>query len=375
MPSQLRITRNASCTFQRTSYGLTPYLEHLISREGAAAVTRADVDGETPLFHSAKAGHTAVVKLLLAVGADPNPEDRSGHKPLHLAAKNNHAGVVTALLAAGVSPLTEKTREGPRTTFPLPGGPRTKGSTPLMYACRAGHVAAVEAFLPWIHDIGTVHWALDWASRAGEAQVVKRLFLLLAGADMHRRDGFSQTPLHHAAHQPALLRLLLRASADPNVESKLGGTLLHTQLSLEGGWEVVKLLVEEGKANINKRRLRDGKTPFMAMIDKDGDLNVGVRFIHAFGPDCTIADNASNCPPHAAAQCGHEWGESCASPWDKLVDPPRRRRKGWPTELQARDSVGTTTTAPHITQESHITTSFLPCLYLPQYEMSYPLGV
>ncbi len=408
--------QNVSARDIAASYGLTPYLEHLITREGAAAITCADVNGETPLFHSAKAGHTAVVKLLLAVGADPNPEDRSGHKPLHLAAKNNHAGVVTALLAAGVSPMTEKTRENPRTRFPLSGGPRTKGSTALMYACQAGHVAAVEAFLPWLHDIRAVHQALDWASREGQAQVVKRLIqhpgvdvnatvrgvtplfnaclkndvesiealvlagavanvvcrgepdefsggegydqahrgrgavspleafciaqkhrdeeavedagslerglqlLLRAGADIHRRDGFSQTPLHHAAHQPALLHLLLRAGADPNVDSEFGGTLLHTQLSREGGWEVVKLLVEKGKADINMRRLRDGKTPLMAMIDEEGDLDVGVRFIHAFGPDCTIADNVGNCPLHAAAQRGHELGESRASRWDKLVD-------------------------------------------------------
>ncbi|KAK4150484.1 ankyrin-2 [Chaetomidium leptoderma] len=339
-------------------YGLSPYLEHLVRREGTANVTSVDSNGQTPLFHAAEEGHAVAFCWL-----------------------------------PGVNPLTQKTRENPGRR--CGNAARSTGHTPLMYACQAGHVAAVEAFLPHLKRVNTVQRALCWASNEGQAKVVKRLIqhpgvnvnaevrghtalfgacaqkdvesietllmagadatilcrggsdefagmgghrydsagpkspleafcgflqyhnpdldlevgelehglelLLRAGADIHRRGSNLKTPLHHAAGRPALLRLLLRAGADPNAESSDGGTLLHTNLSGEGGWEVIKLLVEEGKADINKRRHSDGKTPVLVMCDGRWDRGACLRFINEFGPDCTIADLQGNTPLHGAA--------------------------------------------------------------------------
>ncbi|KAK4031963.1 ankyrin-2 [Parachaetomium inaequale] len=386
-------------------YGLTQYLQHLLSRGGAAVVNCVDSWGQTPLFSAAEKGHGAAVNVLIDAGAHPDPDNAVGLKPLHEAAANNHASVVTVLLAAGVDPLTPKTRENPGRR--CGNAPITRGHTPLMYACQAGHVAAVEAFLPYLKDVDTVQRALYWATKAAKANVVKRLIqhpgvdvnaqvrgdtallnactqndvesmeallmagadatalcrgvgdefggigtrviylggsdsddglispleafcssgnlrrfrstnseletdglkhglelLLRAGADIYRRDSNLRTPLHHAAGRPALLRLLLLAGADPNAESSDGSTLLHTQLHGEEGWDLVKLLAEEGKANINKRRHNDGKTPLLVFVDS-WDLSVCLRFIEEFRPDCTIADNDGNTPLHKAASLSH----------------------------------------------------------------------
>ena len=373
-------------------YGLTRYLEHLLRRDGATTATCVTSKLQTPLFYAAESGHAATVQLLIANGADLNPEDHVGHKPLHLAAQNNHAGVVEVLLAAGVDPLTTQSRKD-HTVWRSwsqygewwgPGGP-----TALMYACRAGHVAVIGAFLPWLHDVSVVQQALDCASQAGQPKVVKRLIshpgvdvnamvyghtalfnacdasdvesmealllagadatllcpggdgqfgkrrespvspleifcssrrqrddgpvlgggglergldlLLGAGADLHRRDLHLQTPLHRAAGRLALFRLLLRAGADPNAESANGGTLLHMDLGYgDDAWELVELLVREGKADINKRQRSNGQTPVIAMV-RGGNIGACLRFINEFGPDCTIADDDGDTALHKAA--------------------------------------------------------------------------
>ncbi|KAK4032081.1 putative ankyrin repeat protein [Parachaetomium inaequale] len=372
-----RETADVTASHIAARYGLTPYLQHLLDlgRDGTTATLGCMTSGlETPLSLAAEAGHADTAKLLIAAGADLNAEDAGGYHPIHRAAENNHAGVVAALLGAGVDPLTEMTHKERGSS--RGGGGKVWKSTPLLIACRAGHVAVVEALLPWLQDMGAVQQALAWAARAGQGKLVKRLLqhpgieinamvgedtalfnacrradvesiealvsagadatilclgteemfgydcrrqnchdgpisplevfcsswennddgpvlggggleralelLLRAGADLHRRDAAHKTPLHYAAGRD-------------------GGTLLHMRHDHgDAGWELIKLLVEEGKADINKRRRSDGKTPVMAM-DWKGPLGTCLRFIKAYSPDCTIADDAGDTPLHMAA--------------------------------------------------------------------------
>lgn len=63
--------------------------------------------GETPLSYSAHGGHLESLALLLAAGADPNHVVREGEfewSVLCFAAMAGHAGVVDALLSAGADP-------------------------------------------------------------------------------------------------------------------------------------------------------------------------------------------------------------------------------------------------------------------------------
>ena len=55
----------------------------------------------TPLLWAAAKGHEAVVKVLIAAGADVNKMSKSGATPLGEAARNGHEAVVKMLKAAG----------------------------------------------------------------------------------------------------------------------------------------------------------------------------------------------------------------------------------------------------------------------------------
>ena len=62
-----------------------------------------DIDGRTPLYRAAAAGHTDMVGLLLERGAKPNTTDVFGWGPLHKSSQLNHVGCVELLLAGGAS--------------------------------------------------------------------------------------------------------------------------------------------------------------------------------------------------------------------------------------------------------------------------------
>ncbi len=68
-----------------------------------------------PLHAAAAGGHTAIVQLLLAAGADPNAVQQDSFRPLHAAAQNGNAELARLLLAHGADPaLTDALGRAPR---------------------------------------------------------------------------------------------------------------------------------------------------------------------------------------------------------------------------------------------------------------------
>jgi ankyrin repeat protein len=189
--------------------GLAGYVGYLLQRESETEMY--DSNRETPLSWAAMSGHTDAVQVLLANGAKPNVQGISGFKPLHYAAKKNHAEVVKLLLAAGGDPMTP-THENRRRGYTL----RT-WHTPLMYACHAGHVEAVSAFLPFLKDVQTCQQVLYWAAVRGQAAVVD-LVLQHSGVDVNAKFR-GDTALLKAceAGDQKTIDILLRAGADPNL--------------------------------------------------------------------------------------------------------------------------------------------------------------
>ncbi|KAE9567843.1 hypothetical protein CGMCC3_g16020 [Colletotrichum fructicola] len=147
--------------------------------------------------------------IIWLIGLDVN-----GRSPLFWAAD----WVVKVLFEAGVNPLTLKTKENSGNW--CGNASRTRGHTPLMYACHHGHLEAVEAFLPFLHDMKALHRALAWAAESSQDKIVNRI-LAEPGVDINRkiRGG---TPLFRACKsgsaQTALL--LLKSGADVTIQCR-----------------------------------------------------------------------------------------------------------------------------------------------------------
>lgn len=86
--------------------------------EAGAAIDKAkDARGNLPLHVAAKYGQAAMVKFLLAHGANPSSakHETTGSTPMHLAAEWGHAEVVKLLLSAGANAfLANRWGESPR---------------------------------------------------------------------------------------------------------------------------------------------------------------------------------------------------------------------------------------------------------------------
>ena len=65
------------------------------------ADANAMIDGWTPLFWAAQEGHTEIVDLLLAAGANVNVSDPGGFTPLKQAVSESHLDVLERLLLRG----------------------------------------------------------------------------------------------------------------------------------------------------------------------------------------------------------------------------------------------------------------------------------
>src|SRR3989339_521673 len=95
--------------------------------------------GTTALYVAAQNGHTQIVELLLAAGANVNsPRTDNGMTPLLIAAQNGHAQIMQLLLAAGANVDIQRT---------------DSGTTPLFIAAQLGHTQIVRLLLAAGADI------------------------------------------------------------------------------------------------------------------------------------------------------------------------------------------------------------------------------
>ena len=123
------------------------------------------VEAATSLHQAAQNGHSAIAKLLLDAGTNPNIQDEFGNTPLHDAVLWGHENVAKLLLNAGANP--DIRNDG--------------GTVPLHNAARWGRDAVAKLLL-----------------EAGANQTIKDEF----GAPLHLaafwgRDAFAKRLLEH----------------------------------------------------------------------------------------------------------------------------------------------------------------------------------
>jgi ankyrin repeat protein len=199
---------------------------------------------QIPLGLAARAGQTAIVKLLLAKGAVADPTKLKYPTPLNLAAIYGHVSVARLFLDKGI-PVDARPA--------FPDGTWSEPSA-LFDACTFGqlemvrfllsrraspHVAVYQRGTP-LHNVGGEPTAYGPASkeddptRAGREMEIARL-LLAAGADVNARSSWGETPLHAliGRDQPEIAALLVENGAAVNARDGQRHTPLYYALRRE----------------------------------------------------------------------------------------------------------------------------------------------
>ncbi|RSL42816.1 hypothetical protein CEP53_011987 [Fusarium sp. AF-6] len=233
----------------------------------------------SPLAIACRWQYPATVELLLRRGADANCiGPYNCDTPLWFAAyRNASVEVVRVLLKHSADPshklldpplITEIAMAGGNIDVPLKicdllinnelpvdvNATRGNGETALMMAAQAGKLALVSWLRKHGADVDKLddynRCALQFAVSSGHIQVVEEL--LKSKPQLEVFTTWNRQPLlHEALTHPNILKLLLAAGADPNVEDGSGMSLINRAITASR-LDVVKILIEN-KADIDHK--------------------------------------------------------------------------------------------------------------------------
>lgn len=188
----------------------------------------------TPLWVASTSGSNKIVKVLLAVGAEPDSQGILGMTPLFGASLTGHVEIVNNLLDAGADPNKSS---------------KFHTYKPLHAAALQGHIDVISSLLDSGANIdgkteqgeGVLHVAM--ANQSG----ITLEYLIERGANLELEDELGLTPLLNAAlsGKPEFVRLLHDNRADINATMIGGRNALHIAASL-GHQKVVETLISLG---------------------------------------------------------------------------------------------------------------------------------
>ncbi|AEF55528.1 ankyrin repeat domain-containing protein [Marinomonas posidonica] len=218
-------------------------VEQLISAE---SIHTTDAHLWTPLHFSVahpdtqeKTEETSITEFLLSLNANLNAQNDQGETPLHTAIKHSATNDAILLLEQGADTSIQD----------------NNGVTPLMLAAQANNLVLIKRLITTKQDINTqdsygktaLHYATLKKSARNDytqAQIVK--LLINAGANPNLQDKNLSTPLHLSVKYNLLhtTNALTKADTIPDIKDNQGNTALITAVQ-NGNYPIVKILAQQ----------------------------------------------------------------------------------------------------------------------------------
>lgn len=272
--------------FQRTSLHWAALGGHeavvrLLLAHGADLTAIEPNRGRTPLLEAVAGGHEAVVRQLTDAGARVDAADMLGDTPLILATRNNSVEMVRLLLEAGADPNARDWR---------------RGQTPLSLASEDGRDDIVDLLLHHgaavnlADDEGTV--PLAHALKGGHDEIAETLAA--------REAGEAGGPEN--AEQILSAMMVQLEQPDPYKDLDQGPALLRA--SQEGRVEIIKDILDKTAHVDIDIRDEEGNTPLSHSAGK-GDIETATLLLER-GADVNALDGIQWTPLMAAAERGLE---------------------------------------------------------------------
>ena len=253
------------------------YLDKLKKNEEEGIVENDDgphVDGVTAMHVAAQGGHMDVVKILIEAGVDVTVKDDEKRTPLQLAVKGNYGEVAAELVKAGADPNTL-----------------------------------------YVDEDGETHNLLMDAIMVENIEFAK--LLIEAGADLYHKDEQKVGTLLQASHRglAEIVKLLLEKHGNKDgyldEASDEGITALISAAS-EGHVEVVQLLVDTKKVNVNQKD-KDGTNALMAASARGHNKVVDILL------KAGTAVNEQNSDGHTALMFAYNGKNQVETLWERYA--------------------------------------------------------
>jgi ankyrin repeat protein len=343
MALRICIDHGVNVTTAETMSMVAPPL-HLAAMQGHQAVVRLllaagadceakDCKNRTALMWAAERGYGAVVQVLLQFGAEVGPRDADGASAMHLAAEEPRYHIITMLSDWGASldgatALRLAAIQGNETEvgLQLDRGVHVDatipwGVTALYCAALEGHDNVVQLLINRGANIEAIAEASDFAGGKTVTHVITQTFKMdersgrvvqlccNAGADINAADDTGCTALILAVrggwsswHATPLIRALLDHGANIDAEDEDGLTALH-HAAAQKRLEIAGVaLLLANRAHINARDRR-GRIPLhLAAASCRMDTKC-IRLLLDNGADINARDNEGLTP------LNHAYGE------------------------------------------------------------------
>lgn len=305
-----------SRTALHLAVGEDPRLIPFLVKHGAE-IEAKDTEGRTPLALAVKFPNMGFkcVQPLLDAGAEVMPRDRHHRTPLHDVEKMNPA-MVRVLLAAGAE--VDARSDGDYTPLQI---------AVMNDALPDGMKALLEAGADVNARIGKHEQYTILSVAAKKGQVENCRLFLEHGAEVNAVDYHGKTALMDAVRHSAVCKLLLEYKADLAAKDGVGQTPLV--YAMQENAKTAELLIDAG-ADVNvENRYR---MPLILLAAKMPDPRLLEKFLEK-GADVTASDTNGETLLHHAAESGSV--ALCRRLLDGGADVNAVSNHGWTPVLRA----------------------------------------